>query len=157
MLVKLIATGKTKSDFLPAGIAHYNNKLKHYLRFEYTEIPDVKIPKGMSDDKVRTLEGTEILKHISSGSYVVLLDEGGKHYDSLGFASHLQKRFNSGGKELVFVIGGPYGFSAEVYARAQEKLSLSKMTFSHQMVRVIALEQLYRAMSILNNEPYHHA
>lgn len=157
MLVKLIATGKTKSDFLPAGIAHYRSKLKHYLRFEYTEIPDVKIPKGMAEEKVRALEGVEILKHINSTSHVVLLDEGGKHFDSLGFADFLQKRFNSGGKELVFVIGGPYGFSPAVYARAQEKLSLSKMTFSHQMVRVIALEQLYRAMSILNNEPYHHS
>lgn len=156
MQVKLIAIGKTKSDFLPIGIKRYHSKLKHYLRFEYTEIPDVKIPKGMSDEKVKALEGIEILKHISTASHVVLLDEGGKQFDSVGFANHLQKRFNSGGKEIVFVIGGPYGFSPEVYARAQEKLALSKMTFSHQMVRLIALEQLYRAMSILNNEPYHH-
>lgn len=157
MVIKLIAVGKTNTDYLKTGIQEYASRLVHYVRFEYIEIPDVKVTKGMAEEQVKAKEGEALLKHLSASAHLVLLDESGKQFSSVGWADHLQKRFNSGGKELVFVIGGPYGFSDAVYQRAQEKIALSKLTFSHQMVRLIALEQLYRAMTILRNEPYHHA
>lgn len=154
--MRLVAIGKTTSPNLRSEIADYVKRMQHYVRFEYVEIPDVKISKGMSDDQVREKEGGAIMKCIDEGAYVVLLDERGKSYSSVEFAEHLQKRFNSGGKSIVLIIGGPYGFSTQVKERSNEKLSLSAMTFSHQMVRLIAAEQLYRAMTILRNEPYHH-
>lgn len=157
MIVRLLSIGKTTAPYLKTGVADYVKRLQHYVRFEYIEIPDVKISKGMNEEQVRNKEGEEISKHLESGAHVVLLDEGGKSFSSVQFAHHLQKRFNSGGKALIFVIGGPYGFSEEVFSKANEKLSFSRMTFSHQMVRLIAVEQLYRAMTILKNEPYHHA
>lgn len=126
------------------------------MRLEYIEIPDVKIPKGTPDDRVCATEGAEILKRIAPGDYVILLDESGSQFSSEELAMKLQKRFNSGGKALVLLIGGPYGFDPKVQQRAEAKWSLSRLTFSHQMVRLIALEQLYRAMTILRNEPYHH-
>lgn len=157
MVIKLIAVGKTNADYLKTGIQEYAGRLQHYLRFEYIEIPDIKVTKGMNEEQVKSLEGEALLKHISPGAHLVLLDENGQHYTSVSLAKQLQKRFNSGGKVMVFAIGGPYGFSDAVYQRASEKLALSKLTFSHQMARLIALEQLYRAMTILRNEPYHHA
>lgn len=156
MIIRLVAIGKTTSPYLQTGVADYVQRLQHYLRFEYVEIPDVKISKGMSEQQVKEKEGDAIMRQLEAGSYVVLLDEAGKTFSSIRFADHLQKRFNSGGKSLVFVIGGPYGFSDAIKERANERLSLSPMTFSHQMVRLIAAEQIYRAMTILRNEPYHH-
>lgn len=156
MLLKLIAIGKTKISYLNEGINEYRNRLSHYLPFELVEIPDVKVSKGTSPDRVKSMEGDEIQKKLDASAFVILLDENGKGFSSEQFAAHLQKRFNSGGKEIAFVIGGPYGFSEEVVERANERVSLSSLTFSHQMVRLIAMEQLYRAMTILRNEPYHH-
>lgn len=157
MIVRLLVVGKTNTPYLVKGIEEYQKRLQHYLRFEYTAVPDVKVSKGMDEQQVKTVEGMELLKFMDAGAHVILLDEAGKTFSSENFAKHLQKRFNSGGKSLIFVVGGPYGFSEPVYARANERLSLSPMTFSHQMVRLIAVEQIYRAMTILRNEPYHHA
>lgn len=157
MVIKLIAVGKTNTDYLKTGIQEYMGRLLHYVRFEYIEIPDIKVTKGMTEEQVKAKEGEALLKNISAVAHLILLDENGRQYSSVAFAEQLQKRFNSGGKEMAFAIGGPYGFSEAVYWRANEKIALSKMTFSHQMVRLIALEQLYRAMTILRNEPYHHA
>lgn len=156
MIIRLAAIGKTTTRYLEEGIAEYVGRLQHYLRFEYIEIPDVKISKGMNDLQVKQKEGVELLKLAEPGAHVILLDEHGKTFSSVRFAEHLQKRFNSGGKSITFMIGGPYGFSEDVYRRANEKIALSTMTFSHQMVRLIAAEQIYRAMTILRNEPYHH-
>ncbi len=141
---------------METGVSEYVQRLQHYLRFEYVEVPDVKVSKGMNEEQVKEREGEAILRQLESGAYLILLDEAGRTLSSTGFANHLQKRFNSGGKSLVFVIGGPYGFSDAIKTRANERLSLSPMTFSHQMVRLIAAEQIYRAMTILRNEPYHH-
>lgn len=156
MNLKLIAIGKTAEPWLKQGIEVYTKRLVHYLPFEYIEIPDVKIAKGTSEAEVKRLEGLEVLKRIDSTAYLVILDEKGKEFTSEELANHLQKRMNAGIKTLVFLIGGPYGFSDALYERANEKMSLSKLTLSHQMVRVFAAEQLYRAMTILRNEPYHH-
>lgn len=156
MITRLIAIGKTASPYLQTGVSEYIQRLQHYLRFEYSEIADVKVSRGMSEQQVKEKEGDAILRQLEPGAYVILLDEGGRTFSSVRFADHLQKRFNSGGRSLVFVIGGPYGFSDAVKKRANERLSLSPMTFSHQMVRLIAAEQIYRAMTILRNEPYHH-
>jgi 23S rRNA (pseudouridine1915-N3)-methyltransferase len=156
MMVRLIAVGKTTEKWLQQGMEVYLSRLPHYILFDYMEIPDVKIPKGMAEAEVKRLEGLEILKRIETGTHMILLDEVGKEFSSVELSGHLQKRFNSGMKSLVLVIGGPYGFSDEVYSRANEKIALSKLTFSHQMVRLFTLEQLYRAMTILKNEPYHH-
>jgi len=156
MILRLICIGKTTSAYLRTGIEEYVQRLQHYLRFEYIEIPDVKITKGMAESQVKEKEGAVIMRYIDSADFVVLLDEHGKSLSSVHFAEYLQKRFNSGGKALNFLIGGPYGFSDELRNRADAKISLSPMTFSHQMVRLIAAEQLYRAMTILRNEPYHH-
>lgn len=156
MILRLIAIGRTTSPHLRNEIEEYVNRMQHYVRFEFLEIPDVKISKGMDAEQVRQKEGHALMKGIDEGAHVVLLDERGKTFSSVKFAEHLQKRFNSGGKSIVFVIGGPYGFSPQLKERSNEKLSLSPMTFSHQMVRLIAAEQLYRAMTILRNEPYHH-
>lgn len=157
MILRLLVVGRTNENWLKEGEAVYAKRLPHYVQFEYVEIPDLKIPKGTNNAEVKRLEGIEILKRIDSGAYLVLLDEQGKSFSSVQFSEFLQKRFNSGMKSLVFLIGGPYGFSEEIYARANEKMSLSKMTFSHQMVRVFALEQIYRALTILKHEPYHHS
>lgn len=156
MNLKLIAIGKTTEPWLKQGIEIYTKRMVHYLPFEYIEIMDVKVPKGMSENEVKRLEGIEVLKRIDTSVYLVILDEKGKEFDSEELANHIQKRMNSGIKTLAILIGGPYGFSDALYERANEKVSLSKLTFSHQMVRVFAVEQLYRAMTILRNEPYHH-
>lgn len=156
MQIKLLAIGKTDNKALQSLIADYQNRLSYYVRFELEIIPDVKNAKHLTEDQQKQKEGELILQKINNQDVVVLLDENGKPKSSIAFANYLQKHMNSGIKRLVFVIGGPYGFSNDVYAKARAKLSLSTMTFSHQMVRLFFVEQLYRAFTILKNEPYHH-
>ncbi|WKX75377.1 23S rRNA (pseudouridine(1915)-N(3))-methyltransferase RlmH [Zobellia laminariae] len=156
MTVKLIAIGKTDSKALLQLISEYENRLKHYVKFELEIIPDIKNTKNLSEAQQKEKEGELILKNLSNTDVLVLLDENGKQFSSVDFSGYLQKKMNAGLKQLVFVIGGPYGFSTDVYNKAQGKISLSKMTFSHQMVRLFVVEQVYRAFTILRNEPYHH-
>lgn len=156
MKIKLVCVGKTGKDFLEKGEEEYIKRLIKYVPFEKIEIPDIKNVKKLTHEQVKEQEGTAILNKIQSGDHLVLLDDKGKMYTSVQFADYYQNLFNRGIKTTVFVIGGPYGFSETVYQRANEKLSLSKMTFSHQMIRLFFLEQTYRAMTILRNEPYHH-
>ena len=156
MTIKLLTIGKTDDSALQNLIDTYVNRLVHYNKFEMELIPDLKKTKNLSVEQQKTAEGKLILDKISTSDHVVLLDENGKQFTSEAFSEYIQKRLNSGMKQLIFVIGGPYGFSEEVYSRADGKISLSKMTFSHQMVRLFFVEQLYRAFTILRNEPYHH-
>jgi Uncharacterized conserved protein len=156
MKIKLIAIGKTDNSNLQTLIDEYCNRIGHYVSFDLEIIPDIKNAKNLSEDQQKRLEGNEILKRISSSEHIVLLDEKGGEYSSIQFSRLLQKKMNSGLKNLVFIIGGPYGFSDDLYTRSNEKLSLSSMTFSHQMIRLFLTEQLYRAFTILRNEPYHH-
>lgn len=156
MNIKLIAIGKTDDSNLQSLIDRYLKRLSHYVRFELEIIPDVKNAKHLSEAEQKEKEGDLLLSKIQPTDYLWLLDENGKSYSSLGFAEELQKKMNAGTKTLVFVIGGPYGFSPAVYAKAQGKLALSSLTFSHQMVRLFFIEQVYRAFTILKNEPYHH-
>ena len=156
MKIKVICIGKTGKDFLIEGEKEYIKRLTHYIATEKIEIPDIKNAKSLSEEQVKQLEGKAFLAKIESSDYLILLDEKGTSYSSEKFAQYLQLRFNSGGKNLVFLIGGAYGFSEEIYQRANDKIALSKMTFSHQMVRMIFLEQVYRGMTILKGEPYHH-
>ncbi|MBT8301297.1 MAG: 23S rRNA (pseudouridine(1915)-N(3))-methyltransferase RlmH [Maribacter sp.] len=156
MTIKLLAIGKTDSVSLQDLIRTYHNRLMHYVRFELEIIPDIKNVKNLTTTQQKEKEGELILKKLKATDVLILLDENGKQYSSVEFANFLQKKMNTGKKQLVLVIGGPYGFSESVYIKAQGKISLSKMTFSHQMVRMIAIEQLYRAFTILKNEPYHH-
>ncbi|MCH7413000.1 23S rRNA (pseudouridine(1915)-N(3))-methyltransferase RlmH [Belliella sp. R4-6] len=156
MQIKLIAVGKTDSKEIQSLIEEYIKRLGFYIKFELEIIQDLKNTKSLSEDSQKEKEGELILKKLQTSDDLVLLDENGKQYGSVDFSDIVQKKMNSGLKQLVFVIGGPYGFSDAVYQRANSKLSLSKMTFSHQMVRVFFIEQLYRAFTILRNEPYHH-
>ncbi|MCX6297409.1 MAG: 23S rRNA (pseudouridine(1915)-N(3))-methyltransferase RlmH [Bacteroidetes bacterium] len=156
MKITLILNGKTEDDYLIKGFSAYEQRLKHYLTMETVVIPALKNTKALSIEQQKQKEGELILKQIQSSDKLILLDENGKEYDSVGFSGLLQQQMNSGIKNLVFVVGGPYGFSEDVFKRANAKISLSKMTFSHQMVRLFFIEQLYRAMTILKNEPYHH-
>ena len=156
MTIKLIAIGKTDSQALLQLISEYENRLKHYVKFDRTIIPDIKNTKNLSETQQKEKEGELILKQLTNTDVLVLLDENGKQFSSVDFSAYLQKKMNAGLKQLVFVIGGPYGFSPDVYSKAQGKISLSKMTFSHQMVRLFIVEQVYRAFTILRNEPYHH-
>ena len=156
MKFTLLTIGKTDSAELNTLIDIYSKRLQHYARFESVTIPDLKKTKNLSEEQQKELEGEEILKKIDNSDRMILLDENGPSYSSVGFSKWLQKQMNSGIKNLVFVVGGPYGFSESVYKRANGKLSLSEMTFSHQMVRLFFTEQLYRAFTILRNEPYHH-
>lgn len=156
MQIKLLAVGKTDSAAIAELTEIYTKRLTRYIRFETQIIPDLKKRAKLSFEQQKKQEGDLILNQLSPSDFVVLLDEAGKQFTSVAFADYLQQRMNSGIKTLVFIIGGPYGFSAEVSQRANSKVSLSKMTFSHQMVRLFFAEQLYRAFSILNNEPYHH-
>lgn len=156
MTIKLLSIGKTDDSALKNLIDTYVNRLGHYNKFEFEVIPDLKKTKNLDTEQQKTKEGKLILDRIAASDIMVLLDENGKQFSSEGFSEYIQKRLNSGMKQLIFVIGGPYGFSEEVYNRAQSKVSLSKMTFSHQMVRLFFVEQLYRAFTILKNEPYHH-
>jgi len=156
MTIRLLTIGKTDNKALQELIAEYENRLKHYIKFELEIIPDIKNSKNLSEAQQKEKEGELILKKIRATDILVLLDENGKQFTSIDFSNYLQKKMNSGIKQLVFVIGGPYGFSDLVYKKAQGKISLSKMTFSHQMVRLFVIEQVYRAFTILRNEPYHH-
>ncbi len=156
MTIELIVIGKTDSKEVAALVEMYLKRVNHYCRFAITTLPDVKNTKSLTIKQQRTLEGEALMRQFAEGDYVVLLDERGKEMRSVEFAYWLQKRMNSGVKRLVLVIGGPYGFSEAVYQRADALLSLSQMTFSHQIVRAIFAEQIYRAFTILNNEPYHH-
>lgn len=156
MKIQLLVIGKTDENYLQIGIADYVTRICKYLPFELLVLPDLKQRKSLSIAQQKILEGEKILSVISNADYLVLLDEGGTLFDSPGFASQIQKQINSGLKKLIFVVGGPYGFSKEVYERSNSSVSLSSMTFPHQLVRLIFLEQLYRAMTILRNEPYHH-
>lgn len=156
MKIKIVCIGKTGKDFLIAGEKEYLSRLKHYCQVEKIEIPDLKNARKLSKDQIKTEEGKLLLSKISAGEQLYLLDENGQSFSSVGFSKFLQKRFNQGGKSLVFLIGGAYGFSSDVYARAQGKISLSEMTFSHQMIRMLFFEQVYRGMTILKGEPYHH-
>ncbi|MHA6280795.1 23S rRNA (pseudouridine(1915)-N(3))-methyltransferase RlmH [Salinimicrobium sp. CAU 1759] len=156
MTIKLLTIGKTDDSALQKLIDTYVNRLGHYNKFELEILPDLKRTKNLSVDQQKSAEGKLIIDKLNTSDFVVLLDENGKQFSSEGFSEYIQKRLNSGMKQLIFIIGGPYGFSEEVYSRANGKLSLSKMTFSHQMVRLFFVEQLYRAFTILRNEPYHH-
>ena len=156
MKIKLLAVGKTDDKNLESLFETYRKRLVHYVSFEVEIIPDIKKAKSLSVTEQKRLEGEAILKKVQVGDQVLLLDERGKEFRSVEFARFLQKKMNAGTRNLILVIGGPYGFSEPVYQRANGKLSLSKMTFSHQMIRVFLAEQLYRAFTILRNEPYHH-
>lgn len=156
MKIVLIAIGKTDASYFTEALKEYTGRLAHYLPFETIWIPDIRNVKSMSESQQKEKEGELILKMLQPGDYPVLLDDKGKEFTSMQFAAYIEKKMHTVAKRLVFIIGGPYGFSEKVYSAAQEKISLSKMTFSHQMIRVIFAEQLYRAMTILNNEPYHH-
>ena len=156
MTIKLLTVGKTDDLSLRKLVENYQARLQHYNKFDTEIIPDLKKVKNLSVEQQKTAEGKIILEKLAASDFVVLLDESGKQFSSEVFAEYLQKQLNTGMKQLVFIIGGPFGFSEEVYSRANAKLSLSKMTFSHQMVRLFFVEQLYRAFTILKNEPYHH-
>ena len=156
MNIRLIAIGKTDNKSLQTLIDDYTKRLSFYVKFDLEIIPDIKNVKNLSEAQQKEKEGELILSKISATDQLILLDENGKTFSSVCFSDYLQKKMNSGIKTLVFVIGGPYGFSEEVYKKAQGKISLSAMTFSHQMVRLFVIEQIYRGFTILRNEPYHH-
>ena len=156
MNIKVLAIGKTDNKNLQALIEEYTKRLGFYIKFDLDIIPDIKNAKNLSESEQKIKEGQLILNKLSPTDYLILLDENGKEFSSIGFSEFLQKKMNSGLKTIVFVIGGPYGFSEEVYKKAEGKVSLSQMTFSHQMIRLFVIEQIYRAFTILNNEPYHH-
>ncbi len=155
MKTELILVSKTTDKQLAVGINDYTERISHYIPFEITVIPDLKNTKSLTEEQQKNKEGELILQKLQPSDTVVLLDEHGKEYRSIEFADWLQRKHNTA-RRLVFVVGGPYGFSDAVYARANEKLSLSKMTFSHQMVRLLFVEQIYRACTIIKGEPYHH-
>lgn len=156
MNIKLIAIGKTDNKNLQSLIDEYQKRLSFYIKFDLEIIPDIKNVKNLSESQQKEKEGELILAKITPTDQLILLDENGQPFSSVAFSEELQKKMNSGVKTLVFVIGGPYGFSETVYTKAQGKISLSLMTFSHQMVRLFFIEQLYRGFTILKNEPYHH-
>ena len=156
MNIKLLAVGKTDNPALQQLIDMYEKRLSYYINFELQLLPDIKNSTSLSEEQQKAKEGELILGNVASPHHLILLDERGKEFTSVAFADELQKKMNAAIKQLTFVIGGPYGFSKEVYDRANGKLSLSKLTFSHQMIRLFFVEQLYRAFTILRNEPYHH-
>ncbi len=156
MKVLFLVVGKTEDSYLKTGIDKYIKRLKHYLSFELKVIPALKNNKNLSFELQKNKEGQLILQQLQSGDEIILLDEKGKLFDSVQFADFIEKKIINSSKRLVFIVGGPYGFSNDVYNKAMIKLSLSKMTFSHQMIRLFFVEQIYRAMTIINNQPYHH-
>ena len=156
MKIALLTVGKTDRDWVKQGLDIYISRLKHYIPFSINEIPELKNVSALTKDQIKTREGELILKNLKPTDDVVLLDEHGKEYSSVEFAEVLQRKISYEGKDIVFVIGGAYGFSEAVYKRANSKISLSRMTFSHQMVRAIFAEQIYRAFTIMKGEPYHH-
>ncbi|MBP5573202.1 MAG: 23S rRNA (pseudouridine(1915)-N(3))-methyltransferase RlmH [Bacteroidales bacterium] len=157
MKILLLVIGKTDEDYLITGIKKYVGRLGHYVPFELKELPDIRNRKTLNEEQQKKAESFLLLSQLQPGDQVVLLDERGKNYTSVAFSEILEKQMASGVKRLVFVVGGPYGFAQEVYDRADAMMSLSPMTFSHQMVRLIFVEQLYRAFTILKGEPYHHS
>lgn len=156
MKITLLTVGKTDKDWVKQGIDIYATRMKHYFPFSIVEIPELKNASSLSEDQIKTKEGELILKNIKPAEDVILLDERGREFTSVEFAKVLQDKISYIGKDIVFIIGGAYGFSDAVRQRANSKISLSKMTFSHQMVRAIFVEQLYRAFTIMKGEPYHH-
>lgn len=155
MKVTLIQTGKTRSDYLHDGISDYQKRLSHYISFNELTLPDLKNRKNIPVEEIKIREGEQLLKKCKPADFVILLDENGKSHTSVELANYLQKKITIG-KDIVLVIGGAFGFSRDVYNRADDMISLSRMTFSHQLVRLILAEQLYRAMTIIRGEPYHH-
>ena len=156
MKITLLTVGKTDKDWIRQGLDIYVSRLKHYIPFGIVEIPELKNVSSLSKEQIKNKEGELILKNIRQTDDVILLDERGKEYTSVELAKIIQDKISYAGKDIVFVIGGAYGFSDAVYQRSNSKLSLSKMTFSHQMVRAIFAEQIYRAFTIMKGEPYHH-
>lgn len=155
MKITLLVVGKTTDPRLVALIDEYQQRLKHYIPFEFVVIPELRNAKNMTLDFIKQTEGELILRAVTPATDLILLDEHGKEFRSIEFANYLQKKM-SAGRDIVFVVGGAFGFSQQVYDRANGKVSLSQMTFSHQMIRLLFTEQLYRAMTILRGEPYHH-
>ncbi len=155
MRITLLVVGKTTDPRLQSLIEDYQQRLKHYIPFEFVVVPDIKNAKTLSQEQLKSAEGQAILSFLTPAMDVMLLDEHGREFRSIEYADFLQKKMGSG-RDLTLVIGGAYGFSKEVYNRANGKISLSQMTFSHQMIRLMAIEQIYRAMTILRGEPYHH-
>ncbi len=156
MKITLLTVGKTDRKWVKEGLEVYTSRLKHYIPFSINEIAELKNVSALSREQIKAREGELILKNLKPNDCVILLDERGKEFSSLEWARNMEERLSRSNKDIVFVIGGAYGFSDEVYARSDGKISLSKMTFSHQMVRVIFVEQLYRAFTIMRGEPYHH-
>lgn len=156
MKITLICIGKTDEKFVIMGIENYLKRLKHYINFDLVIIPDIKNAKNLTQDQQKAKEGEYILKQVGNADFLVLLDERGKEFHSIGFSRYLEQKMISSVNNLVFVVGGPYGFSEQVYQRANQQMSLSKMTFSHQMIRLFFIEQLYRGFTIIKGEPYHH-
>ena len=156
MKIVFLVIGKTDESYLDTGILKYIKRLEHYVPFEMKIIPDIKNRKTLTEEQQKKAEGELILSNINIGDDLVLLDENGKTFSSVAFSKWIEKQMNIGSKRMIFVVGGPYGFSKEVYAKAKFKISLSEMTFSHQMIRLIFVEQLYRAFTIIKGEPYHH-
>ena len=155
MKIALLLIGSTGEDYLKEGVTEYAKRIKNYAGFEEILIPEEKKWRKLSPDERKRAEGEALRKKLSSGDILILLDENGREFTSVGFADYLQKKMNAGPKRLIFAVGGAFGFDEETYRIAQGKVALSQMTFSHQMVRLFALEQIYRAFTILNNEPYH--
>lgn len=155
MNIKLLVISKTDISYIQQGIEEYCKRLKHYVNFEVDVIPALKDQKGASPNEIKEREALLLLKKLQGADRIVLLDEHGKEHTSVGFSQYLQKQMNAGVRNLVFVVGGAFGFAPSVYAAAHDKISLSQMTFNHQMVRLFFIEQLYRAFTILHNEPYH--
>lgn len=156
MKITLLTVGKTDKDWVKQGIDIYASRMKHYFPFSIVEIPELKNVSSLSQDQIKTKEGELILKNVKPTDDMILLDERGREFSSMEFAKALQDKISYNGKDIIFVIGGAYGFSDAVRQRSNSKISLSKMTFSHQMVRAIFVEQLYRAFTIMKGEPYHH-
>lgn len=156
MEIQLLVIGKNSSSLLESATKVYLDRLRHYVPYSIRVLPDVKNTKSMSETQQKEAEGKTLLSAVQPSDHVVLLDERGKEYTSVEFSAYLSSKMASGLKRLVFVVGGPYGFSQAVYSRADSKISLSKMTFSHEMIRLFFTEQVYRAMTILRHEPYHH-
>jgi len=156
MIIQFILHGKTEDRYLQEGISKYLKRVEHYISFKEIIIPSIKNAKSLTFSEIKQKEGEILRTKIKTSDFVVLLDENGIEFSSIDFSDFLQQKMNQSTKSIVFVVGGAYGFSSEVYQRANYKLSISKMTFSHQMIRLLFIEQIYRAFTILNNEPYHH-
>ncbi|RYY34657.1 MAG: 23S rRNA (pseudouridine(1915)-N(3))-methyltransferase RlmH [Sphingobacteriaceae bacterium] len=156
MKITLLTVGKTEDAYIKEGIEKYVNRLKHYIKFEIADLPELKNTKALSEEQQKSREAELILKKLTPLDHVVLLDEKGSEFTSTQFSNYINKHMVGSASHLVFIVGGPYGFDATVHQRANDKVSLSRMTFSHQMVRLFFIEQLYRAFTIIKGEPYHH-